>query len=125
MREILFRGKRPDNSEWVYGFFHPGIDGNGKRVFCISTDKDCPDTYIIIPETRCQYTGLDDKNGVKIFEGDVLSHYGDTILVSWNHKNACFDFNRINRDCLYKTAACGISEVIGNIHDNPELLEAQ
>lgn len=132
MREILFRGKRVDNGEWVEGFFTK----SGDRTF-ILIDNDFAVGYVkmkeVIPETVGQYTGLTDKNGKKIFEGDILSERPDgnkrvyVGTAEWDDERALFRF--IIKDnpkyfaCLgtYSTSY----KVIGNIHDNPELLEVK
>ena len=130
MREILFRGKRADNGQWVYGFYTHELQGG----HFISADEgawyDGPMlSYVeVIPETVGQYTGLDDKNGVKVFEGDVVRYLnsiesGNGVVIF----DACaFLFNWIDIDeidSLLRYFQCSKElEVIGNVHDNPEAM---
>ena len=125
IREVIFRGKRTDNGKWVKGYLyitHIGSHEIGSYDAEINIERL---TFDVLPETVGQYTGLTDKNGVKIFEGDIVTGY-------FNHEkivgyifyggNAQFF---IQRDGIYgiglDNSDCWL-EVIGNIHDNPELL---
>lgn len=117
MREILFRGKRDEIQEWVEGDL---LIDSCKDV-SIRADH-CTLYYDIIPETVGQYTGLTDKNGKKIFEGDIVKIRGEIRYIfygisSFRHTNYgeyAAELRDVNtgREC----------EIIGNIHDNPELL---
>ena len=145
MREILFRGKRENNGEWVEGDLLHNDNTNYPMTLIGSlilsrnkyTDEICIDGYGLIevdPETVCQYTGLKDKNGKKIFEGDIfcitddLFWKGKTGMVALNHDWNCGCCNGVYG---YFTvgdldlAECDEAEVIGNIFDNPELLEVK
>ena len=139
-REILFRGKRTDNGEWVYG-----------DLLCnwtvpqILSEED-GNEYLVIPATVGQFTGLTDKNGVKIWEGDILRKPADLWIGndSVGDKKGTFDddsfveyhdgtfrINQIgNESKLYygvinysRNTEADVMEVIGNIHDNPELIK--
>ena len=163
MRDYLFRGKRKDNGEWVYGYYTELPVGSlGATIFSNDDEIVCEDTasyiikvfekqhsnysngnpllviecenYEVIPETVGQFTGLTDKNGKKIFEGDIVSRYvnrldkrvnasvkNNTTVASWicefflyKDKKEVFLANRVGKNDCY---------VIGNIHDNPELLK--
>lgn len=131
MREILFRGKRVDNGKWVEGdFCHPsnickesiGYDEQLKQ-----SGVPIWEDYNVQPETVGQYTGLTDKNGKKIFEGDIVkTTLGITRIVF----DKCRGFGGYS-DQKRKTGGLiylqgidlAFGEIIGNIHDNPELLK--
>ena len=126
MREILFRGKSIGGN-WYYGVPLVFTDD----FVCITA----PHTYnkAVIPETVGQYTGLTDKNGKRIFEGDIIDTPDRLIKVVWFERNAQFDLNFIKHAHDKKIINFkGIEmrdlkeyEVIGNIHDNPELIESE
>ena len=126
-REIEFRGKSKLNKEWLFGDL---LRLGGNRTPCIFSDKDSiryfnTDNSVVIPETVGQYTGLKDKNGAKIFEGDILKRENEIIIVLWNNKYACLTLHCDNWSCLgffYEDLDVDKVEVIGNIYDNPELL---
>ena len=129
MREILFRGKRTDNGEWVYGDLIQNVDCLKIREQEKSIKK-IAKSYAVDPETVGQFTGLCDKNGKKIFEGDivlglflfdmsinaVVKFRDGAFGLEW-HRGEIIEFNAF-------TSLCNITyEIIGNIYDNPELLE--
>lgn len=129
MREILFRG-RNENSTWKYGSLLVNKDTFDNDVFIYHIcDADGYSTEIIDTKTVGQYTGLQDKNGTKIFEGDILSAHLDdgypeneTMLeVVW-HNNGWYGKNGKFFDD-FDNGFEKYFEVIGNIHDNPELLQ--
>ena len=134
MREILFRGKRTDNGEWVEGAFYAYYNFKRTRVQILKDRTNgTPDAYEVIPETIGQYTGLTDKNGKKIFEGDILSERPPQNqiayigYVAYDEELAAWRF-MIKNDTKYNGVLLGSYsrsyKIIGNIHDNPELLEA-
>lgn len=135
-REILFRGKRVDNGEWVYGAFVPdalemlkgarGLDGFIRRCNAESGEVEM---FEVDRETVGRFTGLTDKNGWKIFEWDIVRHVesGKNGRVSYMPEYCGFLIycKSDNLYCwLYNNDFTKI-EVIGNIHDNPELLKGE
>ena len=118
MREILFRGKRLDNGEWVYGSFLQVEHEDGSFATAIFQKKDAGGDAEVSPATVGQYTGLRDKNGKRIFEGDLLSlRTGRPHVVRFEDGAFVFENTAIPMRFANKL------EVIGNVHDNPELLE--
>lgn len=128
MREILFRG-RGNSGKWVEGFYTPistGHDGM-KDAIITGTDRNCFIPVIVIPKTIGQYTGVTDKNGKKIFEGDIVRYNGEKHIVVFETRGETGYFG-IKIDHIETWGFClsvpaKLMEVIGNIHDNPELAE--
>ena len=143
MREILFKAKRIDDGEWVEGYVFDDGFADSKRLFVgglvIMDYKGTADDrwnvgtafYEVIPDTICQYTGLTDKNGRKIWENDIVRHEDLTngryiarkqpmknSVIKWNCKEVKFE--RSDRRDIYKPESR--LEVIGNIFDNADLL---
>ena len=126
MCEILFRGKRVDNGEWTYGYYCPKPYSHfpcEATIFPSETiDRDWHGERVD-PDTVGKFTGLTDRNGVKIFEGDIVK-YGQCGKVEYNSGSAQFTLNFTNStyEGFDKIPFCDC-EVLGNIHDTPELLE--
>ena len=141
MREILFRGKRVDNGEWIEGHYNysnwylpPSMEIVNVTHHILPIGHG--DSHKVIPETVGQFTGLTDKNGKKVFEHDILQTFtvwadgtkekAGIGVVQWWENDQCYvlttkegyhidDFGNLGRPEYY--------EVIGNIHDTPELLK--
>lgn len=129
MREILFRGKRTDNDEWVKGFY---CRFNMKKhlIYTGYAEVDCgdyyPDAFEIDPSTVGQYTGLTDKYGEKIFEDDIVKRFwfGKMCIYQIDYDNGLASFIG-QADVKFTTFDYDSREfeVIGNVYDNPELLK--
>ena len=139
MREILFRGKRLDNGEWVEGWYQPettikhwnGIQEKVGVTIAYKVEDGFLEDTLVDPSTVGQYTGLNDKHGKRIFEGDIVktsdvTHEGFIQIPGESFEIAMrkgcwlmvsgedWDFLETNHECI---------KAIGNIHDNPELLK--
>ena len=128
IRSIIFRGKRIDDGEWVEGLYVR----RGSKDNYIFTNKllrfGCNlayEDYRVIPETVGQYTGMDDRNGRKIFEGDIVEYSGTHHQVVFEKRcgNAYFGIvmSEIETWGFSNVAPANRMEVLGNIHDNPNL----
>ena len=145
MREVLFRGKLIDNGKWVQGYLYRFWD-HAYILWGMIGDRtgDVPDMKEVDAETVCQYTGLTDKNGRQIFEGDIITYQHDNDDCPFPNKDtkrrvgrvyfqefrSCFAVaegrngsDMINQDLFKYVQNRNRVEVISNIFDNPELLE--
>ena len=143
MREIIFKAKRIDNGEWVEGYllrdgctgqYFIHVSGNSVNESDKVNEEGCLRfvAFEVDESTICQYTGLCDKKGQKIWENDIVKHYNvpwepaqfTKGVVYWNGENLRYERSSeytpekpatVNSSCVY--------EVIGNVFDNPELLK--
>ena len=131
MRTIKFRGKSIDSNEWLYGDLVRSSDM--ERCAILVNDRELYDECEVYPLSIGQFTGLYDKNGREIYEGDIIGCDKPKIkhLIFYNEKEGRF-MAALNGDIEnYFIGVCGLDsdrwmsskEVIGNIHDNPELLK--
>ena len=133
MREILFRGRQTDKEKWIYGVPVKGTSADESEILIIESVFKC-DEYAcrgcefapVIPSTVGQYTGLTDKNGRRIFDGDICKHRsnysGNTVISVVTYTDGHF------LALVCENSGFELSEkleVIGNIHDNPELFKGE
>lgn len=136
MREIKFRGKEIETNKWVYGLLakrYKCIAGRTVYVYIIQAETILNGItelkeYEVIPNTIGQYDGQKDKNNIEIYEGDILeNNYGgnslknnlDRVIDEIVYEGNMFTYKNCMRWSL------GNDEIIGNKHDNPELLEGR
>lgn len=138
MREILFKAKRIDNGEWIEGHY---TECRGETFIGIDTSSIfeifCPPVirwFKVSSETLCQFTGLYDKNGNKIWENDIVNHNGEYATVKFGTYCSSFDCESYNlgfyvdfpEETFYRKEL-GYwrrkAEIAGNVFDNPELLQ--
>jgi len=135
MREILFRGKCKDSNEWVYGgYTKPDYPAKDYAIIWESWEGGAGFGTHVIPETVGQFTGLLDKNDVKIFEGDIVKtdldfepdeRVGLVGKIVFHSCKFSFEFPLWKNSNPSPLDAFHNTEIIGNIHDNPELLEVK
>ena len=134
IREVIFRGKRADSGEWVEGDLLQTRYHSGHIEYQIMPQTPVSSAVPVLPETVGQYTGLTDRNGKRIFEGDIckFKRFNDVHIgkVVFNVTTASFIMwyqpivGAYGEKATHKMllSACDNIEVIGNIHDGPELL---
>lgn len=121
MREILFRGKRLDNGEWAEGFYQASPTGH--HYITTIGAMGCAAPHKVDPATVGQYTGLKDKNGREIFEDDIIEWDPFMMLcgvVGFDEGGFCANGHFLSDEIHFGEF---YGQVIGNIHDNPDLIE--
>ena len=156
MREILFRGKRVDNGEWVEGYYaaEPYTKNTYNYGYILENEKDlfAKKAWLVDSRTVGQFTGLTNKNGTKVFEGDIVAippnmsrkstlgvvKFGDYktppygvdktnrgFYIRWYYENEAIE-EMLRRDIVFWFNYSHVDiSIIGNIYDNPELLEVE
>ena len=122
MRAIKFRGKRITDGRWVYGGIATSPQKDSATIHTYDDDGYYARGYFVDPATVSQFTGLYDKNGKEIYEGDIVRHDDNGKCYSIIYEEPMFRFAP-NDDCFAFLNHPELLEVVGNIHDNPELLE--
>lgn len=126
MREIIFRGKRIDTGEWIYGDLLHNVDVVKIREQEPNIQH-CARSFVVIPETVGQYTGLTDKNGNRVFEGDIVYYDGSCHKVVFESRNGTGYFGiAVGENETWgfgNSTPAYMMAVVGNIYDNPELLD--
>lgn len=140
-REIIFKAKRIDNGEWVEGqyvYITNPLTEDGKPIKHLICNGTNIFNDLIDPDTLCQYTGLTDKDGKKIWENDIISIHAYSYdepeddyfgVVTYCEKDACWSLNNNEKygEIICECFGSYTTEIInhGNIFDNPELLEVE
>ena len=120
MRTIKFRGKSLLNGKWIYGYLFIATCGDNLMI-----QVNAVDAFGVEDNTVGQFTGILDKNGKEIYEGDIVEyHLGKTALVVFDQDNCSFVAEHLPNRYAFEWIGCHM-EVIGNIHDNPELLKGR
>lgn len=138
MREIKFRARRTDKDEFAFGDLLTGMGYKKGKFFILPhlsyypSDCNSVDGYEVIPETIGQFTGLYDKNGKEIYEGDILAFnnsyvdFNDVIEVRFVRGVFAFLWNsNLEDECPINAPTREWANVIGNIYDNPELIKTK
>lgn len=123
MREIKFRGKRVEDNEWIFGYYVVTCDSN-RIIYEDYEGFYCEEE--VIPESVGQYTGLIDKKYMEIYEGDIVKvawHYGSDIGTVKYIRSGFFVSGMKRHTSIPLGGFSATSEIIGNIYENPELLE--
>lgn len=130
IREILFKAKRIDNGEWVEGYLMKYSLLHEVSTYILPIGSVCDAHTEVNPETVCQYTGLTDKNGKKIWENDIVLIDSNPIdeedgyfTVEWYSEEAMFKMSGTGLTTDFDTFYGFECEVVGNTFDNPELLK--
>lgn len=125
-REIVFRGKRTDTGEWVYGYYYAECENTyivENRQAESMTKRNIP--FLVEEDTVGQYTGIKDIDGKKIWEGDIVRYNNpDRVIIGKVVWDTCF-FEMDVQNGAKSYSLTPFCRVIGNIFDNPELLEGE
>lgn len=130
MRRIKFRGKRLDNKNWVYGYLVPVVNRGATQMHIVTEIRGGSiQGFAVDPETVGQYTGMHDKNGNEVYEGDIVRYRTtderytrnprfSTLIVHYEERSARFMAGGIYWDTLRPE----IVEIVGNSYDNPNVI---
>ena len=128
-REILFRGKRVGDGEWIEGYFLPGSERQSLHpcIFVYLPETQSFECFDIDIDTLGEYTGLEDRSGTRIFEGDIVlcQNYHGKVQGIVDYNNSYFYLacsSGYSDEYLFN---CSEFEVVGNIYDNPELMRGE